>query len=455
MSAAPALPSLAEELAAIAGPEFVNDDAGMLRVFAVDGIAPAISVSPGSAEEVAAILRLASARDLVVVPCGGFTHQDQGGIPKRADVLLKTGRLRALRHYDAGDLTLGADAGMTLAEVERTLAVHRQFLPLEVARPEASTLGGALAVAAHGPLRHAYGGVRDFCIGITFVTGDGKIAHGGGRVVKNVAGYDLMKLLVGSFGTLGVIVGASFKVFPRPSASRSFLCEFPEAREAAAFRDRVLRSPLRPECLEVLSPRAAEYLKDSIPGAESKAVGRSAPEAWRVALRAAGSEAVLARYARELGAAVSTELEGQSEAAFWRSVITFSESVEGRHHNAMILHLALPIAAVAAALAAAEQIALDHGFLMAAVGRAGAGALVVALIPILVDPPAAPLYAAAVKLLRLALPHDATAAVARCPREAKSYFSVWGTTPTELDSMRGVQRALDPKSVLNRGRFML
>ncbi|MGH9580468.1 MAG: FAD-binding oxidoreductase, partial [Terriglobales bacterium] len=195
MSAARALPSLTQELAAITGAEFVNEDAGVLRVFAVEGVAPAVTVSPGSAEEIAAILRLASARGLVVIPCGGFTHQQQGGLPERGGILLKTVRLRALRHYDPGDLTFGADAGITLEETGRALAEHGQFLPLEVVRPQAATLGGALAVAAQGPLSHAYGGVRDFCIGVTFVTGDGKIAQGGGRVVKNVAGYDLMKLL--------------------------------------------------------------------------------------------------------------------------------------------------------------------------------------------------------------------------------------------------------------------
>ena len=139
-------------------------------------------------------------------------------------------------------------------------------------------------------MRHGYGGLRDYCIGIKFVTGDGRKAKGGGRVVKNVAGYDLMKLLIGSQGTLGVITGASFKLFPAPRQTRTFVAEFARIAEAVEFRNRVLRSPLSPMCLELVSPRAGELL--SLPSTER----------WRVALRAAGTDAVLARYRSELGA---------------------------------------------------------------------------------------------------------------------------------------------------------
>ena len=116
-----------------------------------------------------------------------------------------------LEHYDPGDLTIGVGAGCSLTEINQALNKHGQFLPVDPPHPELATVGGLLATAAHGPLRHSYGGLRDFCIGISFVTGDGIIAKGGGRVVKNVAGYDLMKLLIGSHGTLAVISSANFR----------------------------------------------------------------------------------------------------------------------------------------------------------------------------------------------------------------------------------------------------
>jgi glycolate oxidase FAD binding subunit len=414
---------------------------------AVDGVAPACTVTPGSEEEVAAVLRLASERGLAVVPAGGGTKLHIGNVPARVDIVLRTSRLTEVEHFDPGDLTLGIGAGQTLAAVDALLAGHKLLLPLDPPQAPAATVGGVMATAGHGPLRHAYGGVRDFCIGVRFVSGDGKAARGGGRVVKNVAGYDLMKLLIGSYGTLGVITGASFKLFPRPRQTRTFVAPFPGAGEALAFRDVVLRSALTPLCLELASPRAVEFLR------EAPLAGRE--NAWLVLLRAAGSDAVLARYRKELGAAGHAELEGEAEAQLWRRAADFPHSVAAAHQNAMLVSVFVPPAEVDRALEAAERAALDNNFFCAAAGRAGAGALAVAMMPLPVDPPAAMQYAAAASSLRAALSRDSSAVVLRCPREAKAHFSLWGTSLTDLDAMRAVRRALDPASVLNPGRFLI
>jgi glycolate oxidase FAD binding subunit len=459
MSAAGTAISLARDLAALVGEEHVREDAAALAGLAIDEVAPAVAVAPGSAEEVAAILHFASSHDLCVVPAGGFTRQGIGGVPGHVDVVLETRRMAALEHYDPGDLTLGAGAGMTLAALEERLATNQQFLPIQSPNAGRETLGGLLATAASSPLRHGYGGLRDYCIGLRFVTGDGRIAKGGGRVVKNVAGYDLMKLLIGSFGTLGVIISANFKVFPRPRQTATFACDFAAAEDAIAFRDRLLRSALTPVCLELASPRAHEYLREAPPVRDVDHVGPQGPVkleagAWRVLLRAAGSDAVLARYRRELGSAASEELTGDAEAAFWRDFLRFEEAVLARHRNAMLLNLSLPLSAVAGALAAAER-ALDNNFMPAVVGRFAAGSLAIAFLPLLVDPPSAMQYVAAVSAFRGTLPRDASAVVTRCPREAKLHFDVWGSSPTDRESMQKVKRALDPAGILNRGRFLV
>jgi len=462
MSAAAADTSVFAELEAIAGGGHVRDDVPTLLQYDIQGTQPAIRVAPGSAEEVAAILRKAGERRLAVAIAGGFTQQQIGNPPERAELLLDTSRLNALVHYDAGDLTFGIGAGATLVSVQQRLAEHGQFLPLDVAFAERATIGGLLATNVSAPLRHGYGSLRDFCIGIHFVTGDGVVAKGGGRVVKNVAGFDLMKLMIGGFGTLGVITGASFKVFPHPRQTATYITRFASLAEAVAFRDRLVHSALTPIRLELISPRATEYI---VPHGVAQNVARDpdhyhpsapvpAPEtAWRIALTAAGSDAVLARYRRELGGA--RELAGREEDEFWNGFRDFHAGVATRHRNAMLMQVNVPPASVEGALAGAERAAVEQNCICAVLGRAATGSLMLALVPLSVDPPSAMQYANAASAIRAALPPDGTAYVLQCPIEAKEHFDVWGSTPTDRAMMLAVKRALDPHEVLNRGRFLV
>jgi glycolate oxidase FAD binding subunit len=427
--------------------------------FAIDDVVPSVAASPGSAQEIAAILRMASERDLVVVPAGGMTKQTISAIPERIDILLRTNRLNKVEHYDAGDLTFGAGAGMTIAEIQKTLATNSQFLPLDPMLPEQATIGGVLACNAHGPMKAGFGGVRDFCIGVHFVTADAKIAKGGGRVVKNVAGYDLMKLMIGSYGTLGIITSANFKVFPSPIQTRTFVCEFASAVDAIAFRDRLIASPLQPMCLEIASPRGQEYLNGPVaprdPDHYSPPARFSQCSTWNIVVRASGSDSVLSRYRRELGSAASKEITHDEEKQLWNWISNFQPAVVERHRNAMMIQVNVSMSAVQAALEAAEQCAVENNLLCASIGRAAAGALVFAFMPLAVDPPSAMQFANAASALRGRLPKDASAIVLRCPKEAKHHFNIWGSTPTDIQTMRAIRAAMDPKGILNRGRFLV
>jgi glycolate dehydrogenase FAD-binding subunit len=448
--------ALERDLAAITGSDYVV--LGQ-TASAINGVVPAAEVSPGSAEEVAAILKLASARGLVVAPAGGFTKQQAGGIPECIDVLLRLDRLNHIEHYDPGDLTCGAGAGMTFADLQRELAKHLQWIPCDPPNPERATIGGLLATADSGPLKSGFGGLRDFCIGIQFVTADGKIAKGGGRVVKNVAGYDLMKLMIGSYGSLAVITKANFKVCPSPRQTRAFICSFASSAEALVFRDRVQHSPLTPICLEIISPRAAEYLSPAAAPRDPDIHAPTAPLAvkdeWQIALRAAGSDNVLARYRRVLGSAVSRELDGAAEEQFWTGVRQFEHSVLARHRNAMIVHTNVTLQHVETAVKALERAAPDYNFFPALLGRAATGNLIAAFVPLAVDPPASMQYANCASAFRALLPPDSSAMVLYCPKEAKAHFDVWGSSPTDLAMMRAVKHAVDPQKILNRGRFIV
>ncbi|HLW55283.1 MAG TPA: FAD-binding oxidoreductase [Candidatus Angelobacter sp.] len=444
-------------MAAISGEEHVS---AATADCAINGVTPASAVTPGSVEEIAAILHLANGRGLVVAPAGGFTKQDIGGVPERVDILLHTTRLNTIEHFDPGDLTIGVNAGMTFAAVQEELAKHQQWLPCDAARLDRATFGGLLVTGAAGPFKSAFGGMRDYCIGVQFVTADGKVAKGGGRVVKNVAGYDLMKLMAGSYGSLAVITRAAFKVFPRPRQLRTFVCAFKSLDEALKFRAQVFRSPLTPLCMEIVSPRAPEYLcdppevRDADHYAPAKPVAAPGSQ-WQIVLRATGSDNVLARYARELGSAVTRTLEGAAEEQYWSWVSNFEYAALERHRNAMVIYTHLPIQEVGPAIEALERVAPDYNFVPAVVGRAATGNLVLALVPLAVDPPSAMQFANCVSAFRGQLPAGTSAEVAHCPKEAKPHFDVWGTTPTDLEMMKAVKRAMDPNKILNRGRFIV
>ncbi len=457
MSTVAAAESVHRELAAIVGEQNVEQGN---EQFAINGVVPGAVVTPASPEEIAAVLALANSKELVVAPAGGFTKQDIGGVPERVDILLRTTKLSGIEHYDPGDLTISLHAGTPFAQALAQMAEHNQWVPYDAPNLRTATVGGCLATGSAGPLKHTAGGLRDFCIGVHFVTADGRIAKGGGMVVKNVAGYDLMKLLAGSYGVIGVITRANFKVFPRPRQTRTFACAFPSLDEALAFRTKILQSPLTPICLEIVSQGAPEYLsdpprpKDPDDYAPSQPVTKAAGP-WQIVLRAAGSDNVLARYSKELGSAVTRSLVGAAEAQFWVWGSDFEHSVLRRHRNAMVIYTHLAIQGVGPALKAMEKAASDYSFIPAALGRAATGNLVVAFMPLSVDPPSAMQYANCASAFRGMLPAGSSAEVAHCPKEAKLHFDVWGTTPHDITMMRALKKAIDPKNILNRGRFIV
>ena len=369
----------------------------------------------------------------------GVSQQQSGNVPPQIDVLLYTTRLTEVEHYDPGDLTIGIGAGCTITQLSAKVAADRLFFAADPSQPERCTVGGMLATGLYGPHRHGYGGPRDYCIGVRFVTGDARKAKGGGRVVKNVAGYDMMKLLIGSQGTLGIITSASFKLFPAPRQTRTFVSEFATAEEAFVFRNRVLHSPLDPICLELVSSEARAML-----GLE----GGSAA-AWSILLRAAGSDAVLARYRAELASAVSREVEGREEHDLWQAVSDFSHLAQERHPASLLISMTLPPADVYPVLNGLATYAESNGFALATVGRVGVGHLLIAVWAKEGSAAALVNFVSTrenwLSELPRPLPRDVSMAVLHCPAEVRHHVPAWGPVPTDLESMRAVKLALDSK----------
>src|SRR5712671_3733028 len=302
----------------IVGGAYVLTDSVELSARQVDGKHPSAVVQPAEVPQVAEILRFAAAEKLAAIPSGGCTKLGIGAPPLRYDIALDLSRMSRVLAYDPRDLTLGVEPGVRIEELLRTLEEEKQFLPLAVPFSDRATIGGIVAANSSSPLRHSYGGVRDFCLGMEFVTGDGNTAKSGGRVVKNVTGYDLHKLLIGSLGTLAVITRLNFRTFPSVIAgSRGFVASFSNPQGALALRRTIAQSPLSPLTFDIVSPGLARIFSEKTPTTPETAVfsgeARDArhftlppigdwfhPREWQLCAAFAGPPEVLDRYTRDL-----------------------------------------------------------------------------------------------------------------------------------------------------------
>ena len=217
---------------------------------AVAGVQPKVIVAPGNERELAEVLRLSNEAGLAVIPRGGATKLGWGNPPSRADLVLSTARLNEITEHAWADLTVSIEAGCTLQKMQETLAQHGQRLALDPLWPEKATVGGVLSANDSGALRLRFGALRDLIIGVTLALPDGTLASSGGKVVKNVAGYDLPKLATGAFGTLGVISRAVFRLHPLPHLSRSFSVATATAEETRRFIHAVQNSKLAHTALQ-------------------------------------------------------------------------------------------------------------------------------------------------------------------------------------------------------------
>jgi glycolate oxidase FAD binding subunit len=265
------------------------------------------TLSPESPAALAAILRECSARAERVALDGNSSKRAMGGRVAGPATRVTTASIRGILEYEPRDLTVSVAAGTPWRELVAALAEHRQMLPLDPPCAETATAGGVIAANVSGPRRRLYGAARDMVIGMTLATLDGELVRTGGMVVKNVAGLDTQKALIGSYGTLAAIASVNFKLAPMPAESRTYLLAYDSAREAIAARDRILASVLQPAAVDLLNPAAA---------AQCGFAG------YVVAVQAGASAAVLARYDRELDGA--TKLDGEQENAFWSNVREFA-----------------------------------------------------------------------------------------------------------------------------------
>ncbi len=217
-------------------------------------------VIPNSEGSLAKVVAICHQNNWSIIPCGNGSKATWGGLPSKVDLYLSTRHLNQIIDHAVGDLTVTLQAGVTLKQLQAKLQAANQFLPLDPAYPETATLGGIVATADTGSWRERYGGVRDLLIGISLVRADGEIAKAGGRVVKNVAGYDLMKLLTGSYGTLGIITQLTFRTYPLPPASATLILSGDRANILSAAQT-LRNATLTPTRADLVSSSVVEKLQ--------------------------------------------------------------------------------------------------------------------------------------------------------------------------------------------------
>ena len=386
---------------------------------AVGGVRGRYVVSPTSTSEVAELLRVAGQHDLTVVPRGSGSTLSWGAPPTRVDVVLDTRGITGVVEHAAGDLVVTVRAGTPVRELQALVARAGQQLALDTPYPGA-TVGGTLAVATSGPRRLLYGTARDLLIGITFVRADGVVAKAGGKVVKNVAGYDFGKLLAGSYGTLGVITEAVFRLHPLPEARRVVTATYPDALAAGAAARSVLASQVVPTAVELDGPAGAVRVTVLVEGVEAG-----------VAARADTIESLIGA-----GAELLDDLPADFGAP------PFTADGTGVKVTASLTGVG-PVIAAAHALASEHGVDLAVTASAAGVLHAGAG------------PDADPAGVATVVdgLRAAAAPYGGTATVLTAPPAVRAVVDLWGPVPG-LDLMRRLKRELDPRGLLAPGRFV-
>ena len=459
--------NLASRLESAIGTSRVTADAAVRAEYSIDEIIPAAVAKPSSAEEAAEIVRFAAREKVALIPCGNRTKLDIGMPPSRYDLALDMTGLHRIAHYDPGDLTVSVDAGANFNDLAAPLYKQKQFLPLSVPFYFESTIGGIIASGVDSALRHSYGTARDFLIGAEFVDGTGRLCKSGGRVVKNVTGYDLHKLLIGSLGTLAVITRLNFRTFPAAPASRGFVASFQSPDDALAFAKLVETSPLRPASIDLVSPDLMQlFLEAEEHSPEPPAArlqGKFAADCWHLCVSVEGISEVCDRASRELAqlakgpTAKPAQLLtlGESEGAdLWHYLGQSIPLLLKASPSAAIFKIALlpnrMPALLQQLLPIVDQASLPHAILARA-----CGVIYFALLPEAGDPASLQFLAkAASAIFALCAKENASATVPWCPVALKRVINIWGPSRPDLALMRRLKSAFDPDNLFSPGRFL-
>ena len=404
--------------------------------YAVDGHLPRAVAFPSSEEQLASALAFASREGLSVVPRGSGSLSTLGNLPQSVDIVLATTGLEPLIDHRPGDLTVTVGAGVTLGVLRERLSASGQWLPLDPPLASQRTIGGILATDLSGPLSLSQGFARDLVIGMKVAGSDGKVTKSGGRVVKNVTGFDLAKLHIGALGTLGVILEVSFKVWPLPRADTTLVAGYGSLADAIAAVQELLASHAAPDAVEVVA--SAEKTTPCV--AYLRFVGTSTG----VKVRLEKASGML----RDSGATIIEALEGEPAAKAWQGLADFGWDAQGS--DDILLRFGCPRSRVGELAAPVERLVARESDGYSLLAGPGRGALR-CLLPGGLSP--ADAQAVTERCREMASSVGGYAVVERCAPAAKAGLDVWGPPGDAIELMKRVKDRMDPNHILNRGRY--
>lgn len=410
----------------------ISTDESLCQRYTVHGVIPARVVIPPDSTAMSAVLHAAAQQGWAVVTWGGGTHQLIGAPPTRVDLVVVTTALNRVLQHEPNDLTISVEAGMTMGALRAYLAQHGQMLPVDPALPDQTTIGGMIATAADGPRRANYGILRDMMIGIGVVEVNGQPSRAGGMVVKNVSGFDMMKLYHGSFGTLAVIVSANFKLIPIPPVTATVVAAFAQRDHALDYVTAIMASQLTPVTLELLD--AALLQRIGVAGA------------WGVALACEGPQAAVDRHVTELSqratihAGAPTVFHNHTHTQCWQTIADAS-AVAPLAEGEMVVRWATLPAFVGDVVQRIEDLGHSLGGNPQIHVRASIGVGYVRLTG---------LTTASQQQWFAALPEAVWVAT-----QANDLASYWHAPVGGLDVMTQIRHEFDPLHRLNPGRFVV
>ncbi|GIH13407.1 FAD-binding oxidoreductase [Rugosimonospora africana] len=411
--------------------------AGMARAAgpadAVGGCPARFVATPGRADQLSALLRQCATEGLTAVPRGDGTKIDWGQQPTTVDVIVDTARLTGVREHSSADLVVTVGAGTPLRALQATLGQSGQRIALDPGSTEA-TVGGILATNEAGPLSHTYGAPRDLLVGVQFVRADGTVSRSGGKVVKDVAGYDLGKLLCGSYGTLGVITEATFRLHPLPISRVFLIRSVSTPAEVDELVGEMLDSRLAPTAIEVdLPPPVERPVPRQLDGTGPSGSGTLAVLFEGSAL---GAQARADAAAELIGGRVCPE----EQAPTWWGRYPFGPDDVG-------LRLSVPVADLPAVIYALGDAA---GAPVPVRGAAGIGVVYAALPG---DLPVVRVAGVLDAVRRVLLARSGSCEVLTAPEQLRAELDLWGPVPG-LELMHRIKEQFDPQRLLSPGRFV-